>query len=95
LGEGSSQLQPSWSNHAIEEHKQLHMPMLDRLASDGDEEKSLTAKECGFRDQWKLQFLWICPITMNGLTHVKYIYYERLQVKSPPGKGEGSRNLQK
>ena len=70
------------------------MPMLDLLAI-GDGEKSLTTKERGFRDQWKLQFLWICPITVNGLTHVKCIYCERFQVKGPLGKGEGCRNLQR
>lgn len=95
LGEGSSQLQPSWSNHVTEEHEHLHMPMLDRLASGGDEGKSLTTKERGFRDQWKLQFPWVRPITVNGLTRVKCIYCERFQVKGPLGKGEGTRNLQK
>ena len=82
-------------NHVTEEHEQLHMSMLDRLASGGDEENDLITKERGFREQWKLQFLWIRPITMNGLTHVKCIYYERFQLKSHLGKGEGSRNLQK
>ena len=95
LGEGSNQLQPSWSDHITEEHEQLHMPMLDRLASGGGEEKSLTTKERGFRDQWKLQFPWIRPITVNGLTRVKCIYCERFQVKGPLRNGEGSRNLQR
>jgi hypothetical protein len=95
LGEGSNPLQPSWSNHVTEEHEQLHVPMLDRLASGGDEEKSLTTKEHGFRDQWKLQFPWIHPITMNGFTRVKCIYCERFEVKGPLGKDGGSRNLQK
>ena len=64
--------------------------MLDRLASGGDEEKSLTSKERGFWNQWKLQFPWIRPIIMNGLTCVKCIYCERFQVKGPLGKGEGT-----
>jgi hypothetical protein len=95
LGERSSQLQPLLSNHVIEEHGQLHMPMLDRLASGGDKEKSLIAKECGFQDQWKLQFPWIRLITMNGLILVKCIYCGRFQVKGHLGKGEDLRNLQK
>ena len=75
-------------------HEQSHMPMLDILAV-GDGEKSLTTKERRFRDQWKLQFPWICPITVNGLMRVKCIYCERFQVKGPFGKDEGCRNLQR
>ena len=90
-GEESSQLQ-AMCDQVI--YEQPHMPMLDLLAV-GDGKKSLTAKERGFRDQWKLQFLWIRPITVNGLTHVKCIYCERFQVKGPLGKGEGCRNLQR
>ncbi len=39
------------SNLVTEEHEQLHISMLDRLASGGDEEKDLTIKERGFREQ--------------------------------------------
>ena len=69
------------------------MPMLDLLAI-GDGKKSLTAKEHGFQKQWKLQFSWIRPIIINGLTHVKCIYCERFWVKGPLRKGKDSRNLQ-
>ena len=95
-GEESSQLQPSPIGEKSSEpqamcnqviHEQSHMPMLDILAV-GDGEKSLTAKEHGFRDQWKLQFPWIRPIMVNGLTRVKCIYCERFQVKGPLGKGK-------
>ena len=34
-------------------HKQSHMHMLDHL-SISDEDKTLTSKEHGFKDQWKL-----------------------------------------
>ena len=99
LDEESSDPHPTFlgeeSNHVIEENEQLYMSMLDRLANCGDEENDLTTKEHGFREQWKLQFPWIRPITMNGLTRVKCIYCERFQVKGPLGKGKGSRNLQK
>ena len=99
--EESSQPQPSPTREESSQpqamcdqviYDQSHMPMLDLLAV-GNGEKSLTVKERGFRDQWKLQFLWIRPITVNGLTRVKCC--ERFQVKGFLGKGEGCRNLQR
>ena len=34
-------------------------------------------------------------LPVNGLTHVKCIYYKRFQVKGHLGNDEGSQNLQK
>jgi hypothetical protein len=72
--------------------EQSHIDALDlEVGSFG----ASSLKKRSFREQWKLEFPWVRPIGVDGITRLKCMYCERFGVNSPWGIGKGAKSLQR